>query len=270
MKLPRAPLAALLLILASLAGCVERDQASVDPPVANDPSSDPPASGGLGQFVLEGPTLLPASGEERSLYEDDALTIAYTLRVPQDAPTTTGFVTLLVNGEVARSENLQLQPGEGREFEHTLPTLRNHTAVKAEVRALQARGEAEADVHKWPRVGERREYGGFAMAAYAWAQDLPNGTTVVNATLENLGGTFSTMRIKLLCADATHAISEVGVVEPPMPVAGQPLVTDLRLPLCPEGSVTYGMQATLRDGVGQPAVYARVLFVPAGWPETQA
>ena len=263
----RALLALLLLASAPLAGCFgSGDEAQVAP--TGSTTDDPgPASGGQGTFVVENVLLLPEDGRERTAREDDALVLSFRVRVPADAPgETTGFVTILVNGEIARSENLRLQPGESRDLEHRVEDLAGLDAVETEIRALSGRGEARMDVLPWPRAGDYEGIEGLGVIVHRWSEDLANGTTVVNASFVSEGPAFSTLRLKLLCATPEGVVEERGHEELAPPQMGTPPVdAEVAFPRCADGETTYGVQATARDETGQEAAYARVLFVPEGW-----
>lgn len=255
----------LVLLVAPLlvAGCAGPQGAEATEPTGatgTTPSFRAPAG-----FQLDGPTITPLDGRNRSLREDDGALVRYTLRQPADAPNaSTALVSFLLNGEVDDVETVTLAPGESKGFERRIDAVRNLTEVRVEVRAGSASGKATAPVTAWPRVGELLRFDDYFMVNVEnWTADAAASHTVVHVTVTRGGTPFHEFRAHLLCLDEKAGVKSVGVSRPelqPQPGASETL--QMTLPLC--GGETYGVDFKAEVGGGE-TVYGRVLFVPKGW-----
>lgn len=268
MRPPRwTVLLSLMAAPALLAGCTGPEGAE-----ATQPSQSLPVGEGSGTafrgpagFVVEGLAVTPASGQERPLREDDAALVRYVIKQPADAANaSTALVSFLLNGQVEDVQSVTLAPGQSRSFERRVDDVRNHTALKVEVRAGGSVAKAEAAVSAWPRMGEWVAFDDyFRVNVDGRALDETTGETVVRVTVTRGTQPFQEFRAHLLCLDAQGAVKSQGVSRPELqPQPGAAEVFELRFPSCAEA--TYGVDFKA-DVEGGKNVYGRVLFVPKGW-----
>lgn len=253
----------LLVAPALLAGCTGPEGAEATPPTGA--AGTPPQFRAPAGFELEGPTITPLDGRNRSLREDDGALVRYTLRQPADAPNaSTALVSFLLNGQVDDVDSVTLAPGQSKSFERKIDAVRNLTEVKVEVRAGAANGQASAPVSAWPRVGETLRFDDyFSVEVANWTADTATAQTVVYVTVTRGATPFHEFRAHLLCLDDKGGVKSVGVSRPelqPQPGASEAL--QMTLPLCP--GETYGVDFKAEVGGGE-TIYGRVLFVPKGW-----
>lgn len=262
-------LAPWLLASLMLAGCARPDEsgnarAGDD---ANVTTTTPPTqSTRVNGFRIDGLAIEPAHGENRSLHEDDAAVIRYSLVNPATEGGTSDFlVSYLLNGEVQDIHTIRLGPGESKDFEFRDDDLRDLKPIKVEVRAGSERATAEATVAEWPRTRDRVDLGAFHFTVNRWLKNATDGWTDVNVTVDRKGGevgNYSMLRARILCADASGNVTTAGEARPNVPEPGMSAMTDIHLPGCPE--TLYGVELTAKDAQDQ-LLYTRILFVERGW-----
>lgn len=235
-----------------------------------DDTNDTGDASGSSAFLVEDLRVEDQDGNQ-TLHEDDRATVRYTLRHPGGSnDPLTRFVSLAIDGEVVKVDQVRLEPGATKEMEYDLGTLRDRESVVVEVRVAPARERMEATVETWPRTRENVEMGPVTLRVNRWLTDLEDGgSTIVNVTLsrqaESTGGaaspSFQRFRANILCADAEGVVSFEGEARPSLPEPGATGLQDIRLPGCDH--TLYGVRFT--GEVDGETVERRVLFVEDGW-----
>lgn len=264
-------LVASLLAGSVLAGCAGTgegggDESQIVPPPT---TQQPPAQGGngfrmtVGGFEIDGPTILPLDGRNRTLREDDGARIAYTLRAPAEGKAVSAFVTFALNGQIVDVQTVTLQPGDAKAFEKVLPAVRDLKEVRAEVRSGSAKVSAHSPVDPWPRTGETTAFGNVTVRVERWLKDPADGSTLVNVTIDNKDDKgIAFLHARILCSDEKGNVTAEGFAEPALPTPGSAGMSDIRLPGCPH--TLYGVEFKGKES-DQTGVYGRILFVEAGW-----
>lgn len=266
------PLRWVLLLLvapALLAGCAGRDGGeATSPPTASTSAGTPAPTPGTAGLLLEGPVVTPLDGRERPLREDDGALITFTVRNPPDAKgTASGFVSYILNGNVSDVEAVRLEPGKAKTYERRIEEVRGLKQVSIEVRAGSAQGKVVAPVLAWPRQGETLPFEPYFHARVdSWAVDAMTNETVVGVSLARGTSPFYEFRVHLMCVGAEGGEPRsAGVVRPALqPHPGTSEAFEVRLPPCPAGATTYGVDVKA-DVEGDRSLFGRVLFVPVGW-----
>ena len=261
-------LAPWLLVSLLIAGCARPEESGngqADP----DTNTTPTGNGNgtrVSGFRIDGLSILPAHGENRTLREDDAAIIRYTLVNPATTGGTADYlVSYILNGEVHDIHTLRLAPGESKAFEVRDDDLRDLEPIKVEVRAGNEKATAEATVTEWPRTRDRVDLGPVAVTVNRWLKNETDGWTDVNITAERKDGevgNYSMLRARILCADARGNVTTAGEARPNVPEPGMSAMSDVHLPGCPE--TLYGVELSGKDAQGED-VYTRILFVERGW-----
>lgn len=259
-------------LLASLlaAGCAGQAEETGDGGVTTPPSgattTTPPRAGNAAGFRVDDLRIAPVADANRTLHEDDAARISYTLVNPSsEGGASTFLVSYIYNGAVEDVTNLRLEPGASKSYERVIDDLRDLTRITVEVRAGSERGDTQADIAKWPRTGERVDLGPVVLTVNRWLKNATDGWTDVNVTAERKAepmGNYSMLRARVLCADTAGKVTAHGEARPNVPEPGMSAMTDVHIPGCPE--TLYGVEFTGRDAEEKP-LYVRILFVDAAW-----
>jgi hypothetical protein len=253
------------LVLAS-AGCASRGGSESVGTTTSTPPATTASPFTLNGFTIAGPTIRTADGRE-ALHEDDSAHVKFAVKNERDAPVSR-FVTYIENGEVKDTQTIDLKPGESREFEKTIPSLRDLKTLRVEVRAGDQRANASATIEAWPRTGATVDVGPAKVRVERWLKDPLTNEILVNVTVERKPlpeGDYHLLRAHMLCASAAGNVTAHGEARPEVPEPGNVSMSDIRLPPCPD--TIYGIDLT-GDAAGTP-FYARVLFVEPGWRPPQ-
>lgn len=263
-----APFLLLSLLAAGCAGQAEETGGggTTTPPTNGAPTTTTPSRGTATGFRVDDLRIVPAADANRTLHEDDAARITYTLVNPStEGGPSTFLVSYMYDGVVEDVTNLRLAPGESKSYERVIDDLRDLTRITVEVRAGSERAKAEADIAKWPRTGERADLGPVVLTVNRWLKNATDGWTDVNVTAERKAepmGNYSMLRARVLCADTAGKITGHGEARPNVPEPGTSAMTEIHIPGCPE--TLYGVEFTGRDADDKP-LYLRILFVDASW-----
>jgi len=239
-----------LLTLAALlvAGCSGKPTESARPSLTN--ATPTPSTGVPASFTLSGPVLQgPKDRDPGVFFEDDAVNAHYEVGLTgTDSGASTALVSFLVNGQVMDVQTIALHAGETRKFDRAL-SLANATALHVEVKMGAARGEANATIHKWPRVGAPLALGAGSLRLDTWT----NHTAGIHLEGEVTIPEGGRLNVRLLCLDAKNVPQPSA---PQEPTTSGPFTLDFAS--CPR---PYGLAVSATDAAGATAS-GRILFAP--------
>lgn len=238
----------LFLTLAALvaAGCAGKPAESGG---ASSNATTTPSTGVPAAFTLSGPVLQgPPDREGNAYYEDDAVSAHYEVGLTgTDSGSSTAILSFLVNGKVMDVQTISVHAGETRKFDRAL-SLANASTLHVEVKMGAARGEANATIHKWPRVGETLSLGAGSLRLATWTNHTAGVHLEGDASVPE-GGRLS---VRLLCLDAK------GAPQPSAPQEPTPGAFTLNFASCPW---PYGLAVSATDAAGATSA-GRILFAP--------
>lgn len=271
MHAPRAASLALVLLASALAGC-----AGLGDGVETSGDILPPTNGTSANvttgahFEVVDLRILAPNEKERQLYEDDAAAIVrYTVRQPADVEgAETAFVTYILNGRIVDVLQLKLAPGEEKNYERRVTSLRDNRTIEVEVRAGSASAKAEATVAEWPRAGKDELLLGPLGIRVPYGLVEQDGRVLVNLSLDHRGPaqTFRDFRVKGLCLGNDGSVNETSSVRVEPPTLGNSTSVDVLLQNCPDAF--YGLEFKATGAEGE--IFGRLLLVAEGWRPPQA